>query len=196
MKNTLLSQAVLFSAALVALATTGASAATIAGTYAAVTPQSVELLTLTPQRGGVRGTYRVLHLDETQRTGIDDQTVGLAGLSQSNENALALDDTRTMQLRFDRTFQRAIASAPAIPNSTQSFSRVTPSQASLLIEMARYGGLWELCQAHRASAECRQISAQLGDIVPFRPFPEATAKRPILGYTVTARLDRTLAVNP
>ena len=196
MKNTLLCQAVLFSAALFALTTGGAFAATIAGTYAAVTPQSVELLTLAPQRGGVRGTYRVLHLDETQRTGLDDQTVGLAGLSQANENALALADTRTMELRFDRTFQRAVATAPSLPNSTQSFSRVTPAQVSLLIEMARYGGLWQLCQAHRATAECRQLSAQLGDIVPFRPFPQGSANRPVLGYTVTARLDRTLAVNP
>lgn len=204
-KSKLSVRAGLFSAAIFALATLTANAApAINGTYAAVTPQSVELLTLRAgKHDEVGGTYRVLHLDATQPDGVADQRVALSSLSSQSVRAFTLSDARSMILRFDAKFQRAEATTPALSgNATQSFKRVTPEQVGLLMEMARYGGLYEVCKAHRDQAAslyshafCAGMSAQLSDIVPFRPFPQASANRPVLAYQMHARLDRTLVFN-
>lgn len=194
--------AALFSTAVFVATALSAGAATpkIAGTYAAVTPQSVELLTLSGKPGAVRGTYRVLHLNSAQVRGLDDQSVALSSIAAGNDSAFALQDARTMVLRFDKTFDHAQAAQGA---ATQSFKRVTAEQAGMLVEMARYGGLYEVCQAHKNSADasaysqafCRSMGPDLADLVPFRPFPNAGVHTPVLAYEVTARLQRTLALN-
>ena len=195
----------LFSAAVFSLSGAFALAApSVDGTYSAVTPQNVELLTLHSQKGQVRGTYRVLHLDATQADGIDDQRTALSAAGISSEPAFALADTRTMILRFDATFRHAVATTGGLPDTqTQSFSRVDSGQVGLLVEMARYGGLYEVCRAHRDESAslysktfCASMAPQLSDIVPFRPFPQARASHPVLAYEVKARLTRNLALNP
>jgi hypothetical protein len=176
----------------------------IDGTYAAVTPQNVELLTLHSQKGQVHGFYRVLHLDATQPDGVADQRTALSAASISSERAFALADTRTMILRFDSSFRHAVATTGSLPTAqTQSFSRVDAEQLGLLVEMARYGGLYEVCRAHRDESAslysktfCAGMQAQISDIVPFRPFPQAQASRPVLAYEVKARMDRNVALNP
>jgi hypothetical protein len=73
----------------------------------------------------------------------------------------------------------------------------------MLVEMARYGGLYEVCQAHKDASDaslysqtfCRGMSPQLAGIVPFRPFPDASAQHPVLAFAVTARLDHAVAFN-
>lgn len=192
----------LFSAAIFCLSTLAAGAATpkIAGTYAAVTPQSVELLTLAPGAQGLTGTYRVLHLNPVQLRGLDDDSVALRSIASAGSGAFALQDARTLLLRFDASFNHAQA---VQGGTTQSFKRVTAEQQRLLVEMARYGGLYEVCQAHRNSADasaysqafCRSMGPDLAGIVPFRPFPDANANRPVLAYAVTTRLTRTIAIN-
>ena len=192
----------LFSAAILGLTTAVCLAAPhIDGTYAAVTSQTVELLTLHQAKRDVRGSYRVLHLNAGAPDGLDDQRIALSSLNSSRDQAFAMEDTRSMLLRFDAKFQHAQATAGAFPGpQTQSFTRVSADQVRLLEEMARYGGLYEVCQAHRdqtASAYSRQFCAtmapQLADIVPFRPFPSAAASHPVLSYQLRARLDRSLA---
>jgi len=195
----------LFSTAAFALAAAAAQAAPqIAGTYAAVTPQSVELLTLTSgNSAAVHGTYRVLHLNPGQAQGLDDQSVGVSSIGAPADSAFALQDARTLLLRFDKSFDHAQATVPSQPGSTQSLSRVTPEQVRLLVEMARYGGLNEVCRAHTATSDasaysqafCRNMGPQLAAIVPFRPFPDAGAKRPVLAYAYKALLSGTLAIN-
>ncbi|MFN2528244.1 MAG: hypothetical protein ABR584_05950 [Candidatus Baltobacteraceae bacterium] len=195
----------LFSAAICCLTGTIATASpNIDGTYAAVTPQNVELLTLRSQKGQVHGTYRVLHVNPGQPDGLDDQRTALSAADTSSERAFALADTRTMILRFDSSFQHAVATTGAVPaGQTQSFSRVTADQLGLLVEMARYGGLYEVCRTHRdetaslySKTFCAGMAAQLTDIVPFRPFPQAHASRPVVAYELRARLARKLALNP
>lgn len=204
-KSTLPLLAGLFSTAILALTALGAQAAPqIAGTYAAVTPQSVELLTLAGGRSStIHGSYRVLHLNPVQAQGLDDQSVAVSSIGAPADSAFALQDARTLVLRFDKNFSHAQATVPSQPGSTQSLSRVTPEQVRLLVEMARYGGLYEVCSAHRnatdaspySQAFCRNMGPQLADIVPFRPFPDAGAKRPVLAYAFKARLSGTLAIN-
>ncbi len=187
----------LFGAALFSLsAAAGLAATSINGTYAAVTPQSVELLRLQSVKGAVRGTYRVLHLDATQRNGVDDQSTALSTIGVHAESAFALDDSRALMLRFDSKFQRAVATSPGMPGTqTQSFARIDPQQLGLLVEMARYGGLFEMCQAHHDTS-CGGMRSRLAEIVPFRPFPQTAARQPVLAYSMTARMDHSLAVNP
>ena len=195
----------LFSAALFSLSGGLALAApAIDGTYAAVTPQNVELLTLHSQKGQLHGSYRVLHLDAMQPDGVADQRTALSAAGISSERTFALADTRTMILRFDSSFRHAVATTGNLPSArTQSFSRVDPEQLGLLIEMARYGGLYEVCRAHRDESAslysktfCAGMASQLSDIVPFRPFPHARASHPVLAYEVKARMDRSVALNP
>ncbi|GAC1389925.1 MAG: hypothetical protein NVSMB31_06340 [Vulcanimicrobiaceae bacterium] len=195
----------LFSAAIFTLSSAIALAApSINGTYAAVTPQSVELLTLrNDKKSGIHGAYRVLHLNATQETGLDDQSVALSAPGLAPEAAFTLGDTRSMILRFDAGFKHAEATTHSLPASqTPSFSRVSAEQVQLLLEMARYGGLFEVCQAHRTGSAsaysrtfCAGMAPQLTDIVPFRPFPNAGASHPVLAYEVKARLDHSLAFN-
>lgn len=192
----------LFSAVIFSLSALSAGAATpnIAGTYAAVTAQSVELMTLSGTAGSVRGSYRVLHLNATQVRGLDDQKVALSSIGTPGDTAFALQDARTLVLRFDKSFKHAQA---VQGGSTQSFKRVTADQANMLVEMARYGGLYEICQAHKTTtgaslysqAFCNSMSPQLAGIVPFRPFPDAAAQQPVLAFAVTARLDHAVAIN-
>ena len=193
----------LFSAAMITLSALSVpvSAAvtppSINGTYAAVTPQSVELLTLRTVSGEVRGSYRVLHLDASQAAGIADQGTKLSSITLSGERSFALEDTRNMTLRFDSKFQHAAATSPALTGTTQtqSFARVSAEQAAMLVDMARYGGLFVLCQAHHDSS-CAGLHSRLSDLVPFRPFPQTAAHNPVLGYVLTTRLDHSLALNP
>ncbi|GAC1499062.1 MAG: hypothetical protein NVS1B14_02340 [Vulcanimicrobiaceae bacterium] len=190
----------LFTAAIFSLGTAVASAAAhIDGTYAAVTPRAVELLTLRHDKARVSGTYRVLHLNVGRADGLDDQSVALSAVGGRAERAFALDDSRTMLLRFDGGFTHAQSTGAAL--GAQSFARVTDRQAAMLLEMARYGGLYEVCQAHQGQASssysrsfCVQMTAQMADMVPFRPFPQAT-NRPALAFELRARLDRTVVVN-
>jgi len=164
----------------------------------------VELLTLRSKKGQVCGSYRVLHLNPGQSDGLDDQRTTLSAADNSSERAFALADARTMILRFDSSFQHAVATAGvAASGETQSFSRVTADQVGLLVEMARYGGLYEVCKAHRdetatlySKTFCAGMATQLTDIVPFRPFPQARANRPIMAYELRAHLARRLALNP
>ena len=189
-------QAVLFSAALTLLGTAPAPAsapAAVAGTYAAVTPQNVEFLTLTSSGGTVHGTYRILHLDGSVRDGLIDESTPLAA---AGPTSFALAQGRALTLHFDRGFQNAVVQSPGLPENTQAFRRVTPEQVSLLMEMAHYGGLYVLCQSHDTQADpfCQSMAPRLASIVPFRPFPHASAKNPVLGYEVRAQLARTVAV--
>lgn len=197
--------ACLFSAAIFSL--TGAIALaspSIEGTYAAVTPQNVELLALHSRKGEVHGSYRVLHLNPARPDGLDDRRTALSAADVSSERAFTLADTRTMILRFDSSFQHAVATTGTVPSAqTQPFSRVSVDQVGLLVEMARYGGLSEVCKAHRDESAtrysktfCAGMAAQLTDIVPFRPIPQARARHPILAYELKARLARNLALNP
>ncbi len=192
----------LFSAAMFALGSAIALAApSINGTYAAVTAQSVELMTLRSDRRGIHGAYRVLHLNPAQNTGLDDKSVALSAPAVAPEAAFTLSDTRSLLLRFDANFSRAEATTPFLPGSqVQSFLQINPDQVQLLLEMARYGGLYEVCQAHRTGSSslysrtfCQGMAPQLTDIVPFRPFPRATANRPVLAYEVKARLEHSIA---
>ncbi|GAC1498184.1 MAG: hypothetical protein NVS1B14_01060 [Vulcanimicrobiaceae bacterium] len=179
---------------------TGARSPSIGGTYAAVTSRTVELLELREARGRVSGTYRVLHLDPAQRDGVSDQRLTLSGFGTEREHAFNLADARMLILRFDRDYRRAEARG-ARNIQTQSFERVTTEQAGLLLEMARYGGLYETCQARqnkpistRTREFCSHLRSQLARIVPFRPFPQRAANRPVLTYEVRARLNRTLVI--
>lgn len=192
-----------FSAAIFGLTgAAGLAAPHIDGTYAAVTSQTVEILTLHQAKRDVSGNYRVMHLNAAAPDGLDDQRIALSSLTGNRDQAFTMDDTRSMLLRFDATFQHAQAITAAVPGSqTQSFTRVTAGQVHLLEEMARYGGLFEVCQARRDQAAsaysrefCATMAPQLTDIVPFRPFPSAKANHPVLAYQVRARLDRSLAV--
>lgn len=192
----------LLSAAVLTLsAFSGPASATVAppsinGTYAAVTPQSVELLTLRTIKGEVRGSYRILHLDASQAAGLDDQGTQLSSIAASSDHSFALEDTRMMTLRFDSKFKHATATSLGLTRAqTQSFARVSTEQAAMLVDMARYGGLFTLCQAHHDNS-CAGLRSRLADLVPFRPFPQSAARRPVLGYVVTTRLDRSLAFNP
>ena len=187
--------AALFAAALCTASGAAIASPTIGGTYAAVTPQNVELLTLRPTKSEIRGSYRVLHLNAAQIGGLDDQRTALSAVfvPAPNQHAFALEDTRTMTLRFDPTYQRAIAITPEA--QTQSFARVNAEQLGLLVEMARYGGLFEVCKAHR-DVSCAGLNGRLGELVPFRPFPVASATAPLLSYTMTAVLDHRLALAP
>ncbi len=191
----------LFTAAIFSVGTAVASAAAhIDGTYAAVTPQTVELLTLRHDKQRVSGSYRVLHLNAARTDGLDDQSVALSAVGGHAERAFALGDARTLLLRFDNGFAHAQSTGTAL--GTQSFARVTERQAGMLLEMARFGGLYEVCQAHQGQASssysrsfCVQMTAQMADMVPFRPFPQAAANHPALAFELRARLDRTVVVN-
>ena len=61
--------------------------------------------------------------------------------------------------------------------STHVFARVTREQESLLETMARYGGIFAMCNAAWATPNddaqpfCAQMQPRLASLVPFHPFP-------------------------